>query len=139
MNSYVSDSITARRISITLFLCLFVIGLKILVDVRPFNIRFRVEDYNIVGSSANEKNENVHSNLMPRRSSSASTNSVTRPRIDNGSSIDPVTELNFFREVMEEISRKEFNYSIFLNGVENRNGPQKRKWLVRNYIIVYYV
>ena len=53
-------------------------------------------------------------------------------RIGNDSSFDPVAEINVFRQVMDQISRNEFNYSIFLNDInKNQNRTQERKWLVR--------
>ena len=54
-------------------------------------------------------------------------------RIENASSFDPVAEVHFFREMMENISRKEFNYSIFLNSIEKQNRTEKRNWLVRKF------
>lgn len=54
-------------------------------------------------------------------------------RIENGSSFDVGSEIFFFRKVMKQISRKNFNYSIFLNDINGKqNVPQKRNWLVRN-------
>ena len=53
--------------------------------------------------------------------------------IENDSSIAPVPEVIFYRKVMEQISKKEFNYSFFLNDINGkRNVAPGRKWLV-NY------